>query len=439
MKERKHVTKGKITEGTSDGFSPQLSEHPGAPPPKLGIKPLGPKGRSQRARRRTEVDIESESLLDVPLHARSLEGLCKRERASYARARSVLASGGGVHSLLLKNVPLAGLGLYEALLARSWAVRFNDPEEMVYLTQIALELAQGFDARGYGAGRVADLQARAWGELANAYRVVDRLRSAQQAFGLAYALLQKGTGDPYLKARLFDLEASLLGKWREFPLALKRLTSLTGLYRDLGEPHLAGRTLIIRALYTFYSGEAEEAIQINEEGLELIDQQRDSTLLMLAIHNHLLFLVDLGLHTLAKRALFDNRRHLLYKDRVNALRLRGVEGRISYGLGKLVSAEIAFREVKEGLAKTGRSFYRALISLELAMVLMSQGKVEEAEKEVIAARDIFLSLEVYREYLGSLLYLEECFRRCEVTAELIETTVAFLWRKELQIRPRLLR
>jgi hypothetical protein len=82
------------------------------------------------------------------------------------------------------------------------------------------------------------------------------------------------------------------------------------------------------------------------------------------------------------------------------------------------------------------SFLGALLTLELAMVLLSQGRVEEAEREVTAAREIFLSLEIYRELLGSILYLEECFRRREATAELIETTVAFLRRKGLEIVPK---
>src|SRR6185369_13784444 len=105
------------------------------------------------------------------------------------------------------------------------------------------------------------------------------------------------------------------------------------------------------------------------------------------------------------------------------------------GLGELVSAEIAFREAKEGLVKDGMSFLAALITLELGMVLLSQGRVEEAEREVNEAREIFLSLEIYRELLGSVLYLEECFRRREATAELMESTIAFLRRRALEIVP----
>ena len=393
---------------------------------------------SAAGRTLSDSDIEPEIVLDVPVQARALAQLSQRQRSLYRRSRSLLASGEGVRALIRANIPLAGLGVYEALLAQSWAVRFDDPERMVHLAKVALEVSDGF-ARMIQPRRAIDLQARAWGELANAYRAADRLRSAQLAFGEAYALLKRGTGDQYLQARLFDLEASLLGTLREFPIAIYRLSSLSNLYLDLGETHLAGRALITNALYTFYAGDAEKAVKINQRGTNLIDQSKDPALFMFTLHNHLLFLVDLKLYPKAQRLLFDNRRHLIYKDRVNALRFRWAEGRVNYGMGNWLSAEIAFRDVKEGFSATGMSFHTALLALELAMVLRGQGSTDEALAEVIAAREIFLSFEIYREYLGSVIFLEEAFRRGEATAELIEATVAQINRKWIQAVPRQMR
>jgi hypothetical protein len=383
----------------------------------------------------SDPENEPEILLDVPVQARALAKLSVRERSRYRRARRLMAAG-GVQAIPKAGMCLNGPGVYEAILAQSWSVRFDNPDEMVRLAEIALDVSRGFTS---SAKWVADLQARAWGELANAFRTADRLRSAQWAFGEAYVLLQRGTGDPYLKARLFDLEASLLGVLREFPMALYRLSSLANLYLDLGEPHLAGRAHITKALYTFYDGKSEESTEINQQGISLIDQHRDPDLFMFALHNHLLFLVDLKLYPKAQRLLFDNRRNLIYKDRVNMLRLRWVEGRINYGMRKLTSAEIAFFEAKRGFSSAGMSFHSAVLALELAMVLRSLNKVDEALKEVVAAREIFLSLEIYREYLGSVIFLEEAFHRDEATAELIEATVAQIHRKWLQTAPRQMR
>jgi hypothetical protein len=431
--------KGEDVGEAADGFSARRLEPVAELSSEVDLRP--PQVRRKRSKRvplLSEEEIEPEILLEVPLQAHSLILLSGRESANYRRARRLLSSGEGLLSIV-RVMPLAGLGVYEALLARSWAVRFNNPEEMARLAEVATEVAQSLSPRGHGKKRIADLQARAWGELANAYRIVDRLRSSQRSFGQAYAVMQGGTRDPYLLARLFDLEASLLGKWREFPLALTRLISLSSIYQELGEPHLAGRAFIIRALYTFYAGKPEEAILLNSEGVDLIDRQRDPSLFMRAIHNHLVFLVDLRQFGPAKRVLFENRQHLIYKDRVSALRLRGTEGRISYGLGELESAEIAFREAKEGFCELGLAFVAAIACLDLAMALRSQDRAEEALSEVISAREIFLPLEIYREYLGSVVFLEEAFHRGEATAKLIEDTTDLIQRKWLQVGPRQMR
>jgi tetratricopeptide (TPR) repeat protein len=375
----------------------------------------------------------SAGLLDNPLHARALERLSRRERSIYRHARAVLAAGRGADLLPFMDFGLTGAGVYEALLGRSWAVRFDNPREMVGTARLAVEVSLVFDPRKHGAKRVADLRARAEGELANACRVADDLTEAQRGFGRAYGLFHQGTGNPYLRARLLDMESSLLGTGRQFALALERLTTVSDLYRDLGEAHLAGRALITRGLYASYSGNLEGAVVSTEAGLAEIDCQRDPVLFMTAKHNQLLFLVDLKRYHQAKRALFEARQNLFYyKERITALRLRWVEGRIFYGLRELLSAEIAFREVKAGMDGADMGFHAALTSLDLAAVLLRQERTAEAEDEVIAAREIFLAADVYLEYLGSIIFLHECFRQGKITAETIEETVAYLRRQQVE-------
>lgn len=374
----------------------------------------------------------SEGLLDNPLHARALEGLSEGELLIYRRARVLLDAGLGVESIPFADFLLTGPGVFEALLGRSWAVRFDDPREMIRMARGAVIVAEAFDPGEHGEVRVADLRARAEGELANAFRVADDLLQAQRGFGRAYGLFHQGTGDLYLRARLLDMESSLLGTGRQFALALERLTTVSGLYRDLGEAHLAGRAMITRGLYASYSGDLEQAVASTQAGLAEIDCQRDPVLFMTAKHNQLLFLVDLDRYHQAKRALFEARQNLIYQDHIAALRLRGIEGRIFYGLRELLSAEIAFREVKAGMDEAEMGFHAALTSLDLAAVLLRQGRTAEAEEEVLAAGMIFRSVDVYLEYLGSIIFLEECFRQRTITPEKIEFTVAYLRTQQVE-------
>ncbi|HSS52794.1 MAG TPA: hypothetical protein VLX28_27950, partial [Thermoanaerobaculia bacterium] len=257
----------------------------------------------------TEPSFAYDAVLDRAVdHVDRAATLSNGERWRFFKAAALLRSGNGVLAIVeTGDMSLKGLGVYEALLARSWAIRYDNPREMCHLTRVAVEMTDGFDPATYGDRRVADLRARAWGELANAYRVADRLREAQDAFGRAFDYFHKGSGDRGLKMRLLDLEASYLGTSREFNLALQRLATLAEMHRADGEDHLVGRTLIIKALYAFYRGDTEEACRTIGEGLALIDRDRDPSLALVGAFDYILFLVESDRFKDAKRALFENR------------------------------------------------------------------------------------------------------------------------------------
>jgi tetratricopeptide (TPR) repeat protein len=260
--------------------------------------------------------------------------------------------------------------------------------------------------------------------------VADRLGEAKKTFGQAFAFLQRGTGDPLLKARLLDLEASFFGTLREFASAENRLDLVPELYEKAGDRHLAGRTLITRAVYLAYSGKPEEALRLTRGGLDRIDQEREPELVITAVHNQLGVLVDLGRFQKAQRLLFENRDRIRSCGRIAGLKLRGLEGEISYGLNNWTSAEIAFRDVREGFGAAGMRFHSAVEGLYLATALLRQGRVAEAEKEVLAASKVFFSLEIHREILGSVLLLKESAELRRLTAALLEEELRHIRRVE---------
>lgn len=374
---------------------------------------------------------EPERLIEVPLQARFLPVLPLSEQDLYHQCRTLLAAG-GVTAVVRRDIPLAGPGVLEALLARSWEVRFADRREMVRLAEVARDLALRLEPEALGARRVAELQARAWSELGNAYRTAEHLDLAAEAFDNAFHLLP-GTGNAWLEARLLELHTSLLAARGDFARAVSRLESIESLYQDLGDCHLAGRALLTRALYTFYGGQTEEALRLTRQGLRLINRERDPELFVLGLHNKLLFLVELGLHDRAKRDLAENRWSLTAKDPLKAARLRWVEGRICYGLGEWKNAEAAFHEAKQGLAKVGLKFHGALGALDLAAALMQRGRAPEAEREIAEVRRILFSERVEPELLEPVKLLEDSFRGRGATAELIEATAARLRRVELRL------
>ena len=274
----------------------------------------------------------------------------------------------------------------------------------------------------------------AWGELGNALRVADELDEADRAFGTSFEFLLKGTGDPDLKGRLYDLHASFLGTRRQFPLAFAALDVAHRIYCELGDDHLAGRSLLIKAIYTFYNGSAEEAFKINRDGLRRIDETRDPDLLFQGVYNELTFLVASGKFREARRALFENQarlgRHLIIGE-VNGIKLRWLQGQISTGLLEWGSAEEAFLEAKGGFERVGLGFAAALVSLELGVVWMYQKRYRDAEDLVAEAADVFLALGIHREAIGSVMILRDSFEKRQGSIVLLESVIEFLRRSQI--------
>jgi tetratricopeptide (TPR) repeat protein len=293
-------------------------------------------------------------------------------------------------------------------------------------------VAGRLDPKRYGVKRVFDLQARAWGELANALRVSDDLEEAERAFGIAFDLLLQGTDDLDVKARLYDLNASFLGTRRRFSLAFAALDLVHASYLELGDRHLAGRALITKAIYTHYSGDSEVALRINAEGLSLVDKGRDPDLVFQAIHNRLWFLIACNRFREAKRVLFLHQSELQNcGGEISRLKLRWLQGQIWFGLEEFESACIAFLEVIQGFESAGLGFAAALASLDLALVFFHQGKYSETEDLVAEAAEVFFAVGVHREALSSIMILKDSFEKRQGTIALLESVIEFLRRSQI--------
>jgi hypothetical protein len=323
------------------------------------------------------------------------------------KALDLLASG-GLNALAETPVRLSGLPLFEALLERSWALRHEDSGQMVELAKAATLLADHQDASDLGSQVLADLRFRAWTELANAHRVADELDLADQALGRATDHFHIGLSDELLLARFFDVFASQQAARRNLDLARTTLDMVAALYLRHESPHLAGRALIMRGIFTGYSGDAEEAVLSLDRGLAMIDEERDSGLVFSALQSRAWFLVDCGRFRDAQLALFDlRRRGLDVGGRLGELKLRWLEGHIYAGLNKLDQAARALAQVKEGFEEAGLGYKAALAGLELAAVWLRQHRGQEAERLALQCADVFIALHIRGELMASILVLRK--------------------------------
>jgi tetratricopeptide (TPR) repeat protein len=349
---------------------------------------------------------------------------------SKREALDFLASA-GLGSLADAPSHLSGRPLFEALLERSWSLRHDDPPQMVQLAHAATLLSSRLGGDGIGAREVADLRCRAFTEMANAYRVADELHLADHALGHATEHFLQGSQDELLLARFLDVYASQQAAVRHFELACGTLDMAIAIYRRHQDTHLAGRALIMKGIFAGYAGDAEEAIRIIRSGLLLIDERRDPGLAFSAMQSQTRFLVDCGQFRDALRALWSLRqRNLHMSGRVNALKLRWLEGQIHTGLKKFDLAERALRQVKEGFEEAGLGYKAALAGLELGAVWLQQGHLQEAESVVLECADAFIALRIQREHMASILVLRKAAETRYLNLKLLQHVIGLLHKEE---------
>lgn len=355
-----------------------------------------------------------------------------REKKDQAAVTTVsLLADGGEPLSPGGNPGLDDLSLFEDFLARSWALRYQDPEKMVELACFAVSVAARLSTRLYGPQRVKDLQCRAWTELANAHRVADELDSAESALSRAAELYLDGSGDELLGVRLYDVYASLCADRRRFASALEAIDTVHDVYEKRGDAHGTGRALISKGIYTGYAGHPEEAIRLLENGLVRIDDRREPGLAFLAVHNQLCFLVDLERYEEARKVLVRSRsRCEPALGRVSRIKLRWLEGRIHAGLERFEKAEQDFRAVRHDFEQAGLGYNAALASLDLAAVFLRRGDAAEAKRTALAAIEVFHALHIQREALTAVLLLESALERGIATIALLEKVADFLRRSE---------
>jgi hypothetical protein len=364
---------------------------------------------------------------------RRLRELERERRAATAPPRPAAVPGQGSTGAELPR--LRGLLRVETLLAASWDLRYSDPREMLRLAELALFAGERLEQVRYGRATVADVRARVWAELANAHRVGDDIVRAELAMVRAVSWVHRGSGDPWLLARVADLMASLLADQRRFADAAELLDKVHAFYLRMGNLHLAGRALISRGIFAGYDNQPRRALALLLQGLDLVDVRQDARLAAHAVHALLHNLVECGRYRQARIHLWRSRSLFAqHGGRLSQLRLRWLEGRIDAGLGELERAERELLATRQGFAATGNPYHSALVALDLAAVWLRQGKTKQVRQLVEEMIATFRALRIAREAVAALLILRESCDRDEATLDRVRTVAMLL--TELERQPR---
>jgi tetratricopeptide (TPR) repeat protein len=381
-------------------------------------------------------DEVPEDAYDAPLAraatgARRFATRWRKEAERLARAQTLVDQAGGLGEgfPLRQAQSLHGWPLCEALLSKSFDERYRDPKKMLRLAYDAARVAEHTPAEKYepSPGFVMDLRARAFAELGNARRINDQFSEAERDFSRARAFLAEGTGDFLLEARVLDLEASLLSDQGRFEDAISLLSQVHDLYKEVGDNHLAGRALISKGINIRRAGRPQQAIAVLEQGVRLVEADRDPELPVIGQKGLLDALVDAGEFGRANRMLLaSGLREAFAAEPLNLLKLRWVEGKVHAGLGRFKRAESIYCSVRESLLHLGRHYDAAVLGLDLAALWLQEGRAAEVRALAEEMYETFELLEVHQAAQHALYFVREACRRQRVTVPMIHRVRSFM-------------
>lgn len=310
-----------------------------------------------------------------------------------------------------------GAGLLDA----AFQAMYDDPRRARELAQMAVEIAERIAEEPYGRRLVRDLQGRAWAHLGNARRALGDLAGAGEALATARARWAEGTGDPLDEAELLYFEASLMRAERRLDEALRTIRRSMRIYRELGDSHLEGRSRVNEGSILATRGELAAAVVANRRALVLVDRERDPHLALAARHNLVWSLMETGRIAEARATLAEFRNeYTRLGDQGPLRRLEWLEARLLERGGREDEAAAAYRRAIESLAEAELPYEVAAASLDLALLEMRRGRLDEVRRLAAETLVLFRALGVERDALAAWVVLVHAAEAEAVTVGLVE-------------------
>jgi transcriptional regulator with XRE-family HTH domain len=324
-------------------------------------------------------------------------------------------------STLIAEVPDFHTWALSELLAHEAAEMASDSAaSALELAQEALAVAERIPG---DKARRSRSRGYALGFLGNAQRVEGDLEAASRSFARSDEEWQAGAscaGDLLNEARLLDLKSSLFRDQRKWPESL----SLLKRAEEIGGPEVKGRLLIKKSKVLEERGELEAAVATLEEAEPHVDPEREPRLWLCVRHNLLDYLSKLGRFQEAEAMLPEVRR--LVRKELDRVRLRWAEGRIAAGLGRTQQGIDLLSQVRAEFVSLKIWFDAALVTLELAVVFLRQGRTDMVKTLAVHLAPIFRCNGVEPEALAALTLFRKAADQEKVTLDLAESLVVFL-------------
>jgi tetratricopeptide (TPR) repeat protein len=178
-------------------------------------------------------------------------------------------------------------------------------------------------------------------------------------------------------------------------------------------------------------GEAERAIEALREAAPLVDARREPRLLFGLRFNLIVNLCHLGRYAETETLLPEVQElALALRKELDLVRVVWLKGKVEAGLGHDEEARMSFEQVRRELTAREMAYDCALVTLELAALLLEQGHAHEVRALAGEMLWIFQAQGVHREALAALQIFCDAARREAASAELARRVALFLHRAQ---------
>lgn len=305
--------------------------------------------------------------------------------------------------------------LAEKFCTESEKAAANDVEKALDFSETALEIACGLPGPE---GFRLHVQGYCQGALANVRRVGGNLPEAERLYVLALKLWREWKQDPSLlqESWLLDLGASLRMAQRR----LEESRSLLQRALKFSLPAAKPARLLQRSHVEKLLGEPKKAIATLKQADALLSEYGSTPRLRFAVSFNLAAnLLDLSRTREAEKLLPEVRSQAeAIGNGLDLLRVNWLEALADAARRRPARAVASLEKVRDAFAGQGIAYDAALVSLDLAIVLLEQGRHAEVRGVAEEMLRIFQAQKVAPEALASVKLFCEATRREVVTVEI---------------------
>jgi hypothetical protein len=310
-------------------------------------------------------------------------------------------------------------GLCRLLQYRSAAeIARNDAAGAARLANLALRIPRHLGEQRYDEEFVRDLLALSHAYVGNAWRELGELHAAADAFDLAAALRQAGTGYLTFEVDTLPLEALLRRDQRRPGEAVELLDRVEAIYGSAGdqkvkvtEPEIYdrrrhGEARVHRGWCLYHMEQVEAAAAGLEAALERLGAKGQPRLVLAARSGLLWCSLSLGRPDVEARLATALQLADRVGDEADRLRLRRAEARVDLAAGGRQVAEPALRNTAQRCLDLELGFDAALAYLDLAAIHVGAGEVAALHQLADEILPVFAYREVHREAMAALLLFQ---------------------------------